>query len=251
MLASDEIREKYKIRTVHVPSTLHHVSEEDSKKSYGYSEIVVSTSSMPFDDMLKANLFSMTVQTCHHMGLTKYIAMFLNRICGVDYDDYYRKLSVFLEKNNADFRLMKEIYSDYLKGSGELSFVDRRFGAITWFPEEVFFLRCVADSKSFYVDLKEFVKSFISDTELLSQIIRFQSMFCVTPDAEIKSESFDCDFYSFFFNGRETVENKKITVTITPVEYADWQECAVKTVWFGRRRGMTNAFISNNGISVK
>ena len=251
MLASDEIREKYKIRTVRVPSTLHHVSEEESKKSYGYSEIVISTSSMPFDDMLKANLFSMTVQTCHHMGLTKYIAIFLHRVCGVKYDEYYRRLTDFLESKNADFKLMKDIYRSYLEGTGELNFVDRRFGAITWFPEEAFFLRCAADSKDFYADLKEYVDSFLKDTGLSDQLIRFQSMFCVTPDAGIKSESFDRDFYSFFFGGVETLKDKKITVTITPVGYADWQECAMRTVWFGRRRGMTNAFISNNGISVK
>ena len=251
MLADDEIRDKYKIRTVRVPSTLHHVSEEESKKSYGYSEMVVSTSTMPKSDMLKANLFSMTVQTCHHMGLTKYIAMFLNRVYGVEYGDFYRRLADFLQKENADFNLMKNIYSGYLEGGGELSFIDRRFGAITWFPEEVFFLRCVADSNGFYAGIKEFVDSFISDEELAGQLIRFQSMFCVTPGAIAKSETFDRDFYSFFFNGKEKLENKRTTVTITPVKYADWQECAMKTVWFGRRRGMTNAFISNNGISVE
>ncbi|MBQ6263938.1 MAG: B12-binding domain-containing radical SAM protein [Clostridia bacterium] len=251
LLADDEIRKKYQIKTVKVPSTLHHVSEEESKKSYGFSEVVVSTSSMPPDNMLKANLFSMTIQSCHHMGLTKYIAMYLHREHGVEYSLFYRRLTDFLLNKNSDFRIMKNIFSGYLNGEGELSFTDKRFGAITWFPEEAFFLRSVENRKNFYADLKEFVEPFINDENLASQLLRFQSMFCVTPDAATIQESFDFDFYSFFFCGKDYVENKKTTVTITPFKYSDWQECAVRTVWFGRRRGMTNAFISNNGISVK
>ncbi len=250
MLANDEVREKYKIRTVRVPSTLHHVSEEESKKSYGFSEIVVSTSTMPVEDMLKANLFSMTVQTCHHMGLAKYAAMFLHRTQGVDYAGFYRRLTDFLERTNNDFSIMKNIYAAYLRGGGELSFVDRRFGAITWFPEEAFFLRCVENSESFYSSLKDFVSSFIADENLSEQLIRFQTMFCVKPGAVRRQESFDYDFYSFFFKNKEIPENKKTTVSLTPLYYSDWQECAMKTVWFGRRRGMTNAFISNSQISV-
>lgn len=250
MLADKEIREKYKIKTVKVPSTLHHVSEEESKKSYGYSEIVVSTSTMPREDMLSANLFALTVQSCHHMGLTKYIAVYLNREQGVRYDDFYRRLTGFLQKENADFNLMKNIYSSYLDGGGELSFVDDSFGAITWFPEEAFFLRCVKNSAKFYADLKHFLKDYIADDGFVNQLVRFQQMFCVTPCASEKSERLDYDFYSFFFKNAKALEKTATTVSLTPLRYADWQECAMRTVWFGRRRGMTDAFISNSQISV-
>ncbi len=250
LLADKAVREKYAIQTVSVPASLHHVSEEESKNSYGSSEIVVSTSTMPKPDMLKANLFAMTVQACHHMGLTKYIAMYLHREKGVSYDCFYNALTAVLEQSDASFRHMRGVYTAYLDGKGDLSCIDGRFGNITWFPEELFFLQNLSRLDDFYRELEPFLRGFIRDPALEADLLRWQKLFAVLPQSGTVRAEFSYDFYRYFYGDAGSPEKRKTVIELTPPYYPNWQRCAMYTVWYGRRRSGTDAFISAERISI-
>lgn len=250
-LAEDRIRKKYGIKTVLVPSSLHHVSEKDDCGRYGESEIVVATSAMPFDDMLKANMFSMIVQACHHMGLTKYVALYLYLECGIPYETFYVKLTEYLSARDENAAEMKRVYEAYLRGERGISVRDVRFGEISWFPEELFFLKSVAALGVFYSNLSRLTASFLPDRNLAEQLVRYQSLFSVVPQAEEKQEVFDYDFYRFFSIPGTRLHRKKTRIRIVPPFYRDWPECAVETVWYGRRRSKTDAFLSAESITIE
>ena len=251
VLATAEMREKYGIRTVFVPSSLHHVKADESKRSFGRSEIVVATSTMSEADMLRANLFSMTVQSCHFMGLTKYIAMFLFRQKGVPYEVFYEKLTALLAQNDAVFAALKERYAAYLRGEGEIACEDGEFGGITWFPEELFFLRSLKRLDGFYEQIRPLAAAFLPETELLSELLRYQRLFAVTPEARKKTEEFSFDFYGFFHGETPHPARRRLRVVITPPYYPDWAQCARYTVWYGRRRSGTDAFSVASDIEIR
>ena len=250
-LAEDRIRKKYGIKTVLVPSSLHHVSEEDDCGRYGESEIVVSTSAMPFNDMLKANMFSMIVQACHHMGLTKYVALYLYQEHGIPYETFYVKLTEYLSSLDENAAEMKSVYEAYLRGERGISVRDPRFGGISWFPEEMFFLKSAAALGDFYRSLLCFTASFLPNKNLAEQLVRYQSLFAVVPQAEEKQAFFDYDFYRFFSVPGTRLHRKKTRIRIVPPFYRDWPECAVETVWYGRRRSKTDAFLSAESITIE
>lgn len=249
-LADKAMREKYAIRTVFVPASLHHVSKKESENSFGSSEIVVSTSTMPEADMIKANLFAMTVQACHHMGLTKYIAMYLYREKGVSYDSFYNALAGVLEQSDSSFRHMRGVYASYLDGKGDLGCIDGRFGNITWFPEELFFLQNLSRLDDFHKELEPLLRRYILDRAFLSELLRWQKLSAVLPQGGAVRAEFSYDFYGYYFGNAGSPEKRNIVIELTPPYYPNWQRCARYTVWYGRRRSGTDAFISAGKISI-
>lgn len=250
VLSDKSVRDRYMIETVSVASTLHHIDISEAGKSYGHSDIVVSTSSMNREEMLLANLFSMVVQACHYMGLTKYIAIYLNRIENVSYSEFYNQLLKYLS-DNILFSGMKKIYSDYLNGTGNLDYFNNEFGAITWFPEEGFFLETIKSPDGFYSDILPVLQKYISDYNLCKELIEYQKMSFVLPHSGIKEAEFSYNFYDFFMGRNDKFEHIGEKVYIEYCDYADWEDCARHTVWYGRRRGKTDAFVSNKKITVK
>lgn len=214
------------------------------------SEIVVATTTMPREDMLRANLFSMIVQACHHMGLTKYIAIYLFRSKGVPYEDFYEALMERLADKNRYFSAMRAVYAAYLRGEGEMSCVDRRFGGITWFPEELFFLQNLAELDDFYSDILPVVESFTGDPLLAEQLVRFQSLFAVVPQAKKRQIRLSYDFYHYFYGDMAEPEQKEIRISVLPPCYPNWPDCARRTVWYGRRRSMTDAFVCSSELEI-
>lgn len=251
VLSDPAVRERYGIETVRVPSSLHHISKTDTSGAFGESEIVVATSAMPKADMLRANLFSMTVQACHHMGLTKYIAMFLFRAYHVPYESFYLKLLEHLENGDACFMQMRTVFESYLNGTRGISVDDPVFGEITWFPEELFFLKKVFSSDVFYTGLLPMLQTFLPDAYLAEQLLKYQSLFSVTPQCEKKQAMLDYDFYHYFNGTDRDLCEKPTEIKMQLPYYDSWVDCAVKTVWYGRRRSGTDAFISAIEITVE
>jgi len=62
-------------------------------------EVVKSTQSMPFEDMMECLIFNWFIQTFHINGLTTYIARFLNKYKDIAYEDFYEELYQFVCKD--------------------------------------------------------------------------------------------------------------------------------------------------------
>ena len=249
-LADPDIKEKYKIKTIRVPSTLHHVRADNVQMCRGFSDIVTETSAMPADDMLQANLFAMTVQSCHFMNLTRYVAVFLYRVLGVNYESFYQDWMEYIGKNPDNpigrlFLHMRKTHENFLNNGQELSYLNPLFGNITWFPEEGFFLECVHDPDSFYALLHTFLKRYPLRECLRRELVDFQKFTLAAPDPMPQEMSFRFDFPGFF--GTECCsipEEKETVVSLRRTVYENSEVYARRVVWYGRRRGRSDDFLS-------
>jgi len=73
--------------------------------SYNYDElaegvqVVTETNTLPWDDMIEAQMFNVFINTFHINGLTNWLSRFVYKNLGIDYSEFYRDLYQFLEND--------------------------------------------------------------------------------------------------------------------------------------------------------
>ena len=90
------------------------------------TEVVVSTSTMPPEDMLEAYVFTWFIWTTHLSGMTTWTARFLNKHLDISYEEFYTKLKEFLTADawfSDQTKLVTKIYKDFLT-TGEFEYSD-------------------------------------------------------------------------------------------------------------------------------
>ncbi len=241
-MCNPEYMKKYEIEPMKV--RFNHIHSATGKKDTvpEYSYLVRSTSTLPRDAWVYANLFSICLQCFHSLGLLRYIAIFAYYELGIDYYDFYKSLLDFcLNDGGTAGRLFREIKKK-LDGSleGEWNHSNPVFGNVTWFFEEGLFLEFLYDFDELKRLIDEFVKPMFSNEKVYSQLVKFQLNAVKLPFESGKEFETDYDFVSFFRNAGSPLEEKRSRVTFTaPKKYEDWPTFARETVWYGRRKGAT------------
>ncbi len=246
-MSQPEYREKHGIKTVFTPSIQHHIKPRQGVIN-GYSEIVVATDTMSTAMWVKANLFAMLVQSCHHMGLLKFFAVYLFREKNVDYADFYMALVNEFErlpgKCGTIYREMKSIYTSFPQDGRELSYYNPIFGDLTWFPEEGAFLEYAFHLDDFYNELSSFLKGFEIATEIYQDLLLFQKSVIKLPGLNEVKLSLNYNWQEYFadLNAADVPELTRIpnSVVLSDNRNPDnWEDFARENVWFGRRAGRT------------
>lgn len=236
--------EKHGIRTIKVPFNHIHSAIKRDEEVQEYSYLVRATATLPEEDWVYANLFSITVQCFHSLGFLRLFSIYLNYEKNVKYIDFFTGLLDFIL--NSDGRLgelwrgFKEKYESSL--SGDWNYHNEKFGNVTWFFEEGAFLELVCEPDAYMNELMPYLKTFDIGDELFSQMLVFQRHIVRMPDASEAEQNYDWDLYSFYesvINGHpENLIKRETTVRFSPsVKYDDIETYARETVWFGRRRG--------------
>lgn len=241
-MCDPEYMKKYEIEPMKVQ--FNHIHSATGKKDTipEYSYLVRSTSTLPRDAWVYANLFSICLQCFHSLGLLRYIAIYAYYELGIDYCDFYKSLLDFcLNDSGTAGRLFREIKKK-LDGSleGEWNHSNPVFGNVTWFFEEGLFLEFLYDFDELGRLIDEFAKPMFSDEKVYSQLVKFQLNAVKLPFESGKDFETDYDFVSFFRNAGSRLEEKPSRVVFTaPKKYEDWPTFAKETVWYGRRKGAT------------
>ena len=241
-MCDPEYMKKFEIEPMKVQ--FNHIHSATGKKDTipEYSYLVRSTSTLPRDEWVYANLFSICLQCFHSLGLFRYLSIYAYYALGVDYYDFYKSLLDFcLSDNSTAGRLFREIKKK-LDGSleGEWNHSNPVFGNVTWFFEEGLFLEFLYDFDELKRLIDEFVKPMFGNEKIYSQLVNFQLNAVKLPFESGKDFETDYDFVSFFRNPSSPLEEKPSRVTFTaPKRYEDWPTFAKETVWYGRRKGAT------------
>lgn len=247
VMGSKEYTEKFGIKTSRIPLNQPHV-EDCLDEITEWSNIVVGTYSMDGEEWVKMNLFSIAVQCFHHMGLMKFLALYLHFESGVDYRSFYEDFISWLSKNedcavyphfkNIENRLRCIASCD---GKTELVVEDERFGKVRWPFEEYLYLCVSYELEDFCKDIEDFLDKYFSDKELFSQLLKFQKEMMKLPFVDRKSISFDYGFDEYFRNilsGKSVeLERRKCEMHIETECISSWEEYAKKVVWYGRKDG--------------
>lgn len=242
-MSTKQYMEQYGIQTVCTTLDQYHCNDMQNVLS-GYSNIVVGTNTMSRDEWIEANFFADGLQGLHHFGLAQCAAMYVRKELGVTYYRFYSELLRFFSETSAAFgavfQKIRSVLNDFVYNEGPLTMTDHRFGDITWPLEEVVFLSCLYDVDRFYEDLGCFLRAYISDPDLLKDLLVYQKAILVRPVNNGKKISVRYawrDYFDAILENRESPLQKRNTVYLleTPFQTDNWPEYAKLIVWYGRR----------------
>ena len=253
-MCKPEYMEEFKIEPMKVQ--FNHIHSASGKKDLipEYSYLVRSTSTMPRDAWVYANLFSICLQCFHSLGLLRHFAVYAYQELGVDYYDFYKGLLDFcMNDSGVVGNLFREIKKK-LDGSleGEWNHCNPVFGNVTWFFEEGLFLEFLYDFDILKNLIESYVKPFFGENEVYGELLKYQLNSIKRPFEDGKEFECGYDFLSYFQSTAENRALKKepVRYTFTAAKrYDEWPLFAKETVWYGRRKGAT--LYTNNLQFVK
>ena len=236
--------EKYGIQVIKVGFNHIHSAPERDEEVPEYSYLVRATASMPPEDWVRANLFSVCVQCFHALGILRFFAIYLYTERGVGYYDFYKDLLAYIMEGEG---LLHDLWAQFREKyesnlSGEWNYHNPAFGHVTWFFEEGAFLEIVRDHAAAEAQLEPFLLRYGIPEPLYGELKRYQQAMLRKPFDRAHTVSFAYDFPAYF-NGILSGEygplrKTPVTLSITPrTVYTDFFEYAKETVWYGRRRG--------------
>ena len=236
--------EKHGIEVIRVAFNHIHSAPEKDEEVKEYSYLVRATASMPPEDWVYANLFSVAVQCFHSLGVLRFFALALHRLQGLSYHDFYTGLLDFILSSggrlSALWRSFKQKYETSL--AGDWNYHNEAFGHVTWFFEEGAFLEIISDYDVFEAELLPFLQRFGLPEDLFCDLKRYQRMMLRKPCETESLYRFSYDLHAWFTGlvaGKEPALIKRdVTLRLTPKKtYDAYPDYARETVWYGRRRG--------------
>ncbi len=245
ILYSDEIQEKYKIKTVTSQFCQKHSIATENHDSFSRSCVVVETSTMSSAEWLTAERVAISAIGFHNMGLLRFFAVYLRKAHNVSYYDFYMKLYDWIENESRVIKRLLDYtcksFEPFLERKGDLNFTDERFGNIYWDFEEALFLCSAAELEAFYDDAKNYLERYFEDSELFDDLLRYQKEMIALPGKDEKVFETLYDWHEYFrliFDPAATQpEKKKTTLRIAKSEADNWFDYARIVAWYGRRDG--------------
>lgn len=245
-MGKPEYQKKFGIKTtkiqlhgIHYPLNFNGVPE--------YFNVIYETASMPKDDWVRANMFSIVLQAFHHLGLLRCFAIYLRMEKNVSYFEFYNKLLdyMFSDKSSGNYALLEDMrrrMADIEKG--DWTFQKDVFSKIGWYFEEGAFLDMAYRSDEFWSEIEPFLKSFGLENDVYASLLDYQKSIIRRPMINSTVIDSDYDFYSYFENVYAAqytpLAAKRTRLTIeTEKQITDWAQYAIEIIWFGKRRSAT------------
>jgi len=239
-MAAPEYRKKHGIKTVITPMFGIHYNPTFNGVGE-FLEIVTETATMPREDFVKATLFSVVVQTFHHLALLRFFAIYLRRELGVSHYDFYQRLFhyIFDECTGYLHKLFSELYERKANPyKAEWTYQKECFGTTGYYFEEGAFLELIKNSDVFWKDILPFLKSFHIESVLFEELLAYQKGVLRNFGKTQVSVESDWNFYPYFEDQSGSTPLKRVKAHLTcqsDLVIRDWAEYARKVVWFGKR----------------
>lgn len=242
-LYSDEIREKYQIRTIRAMNQDHALYDPENLTFSSRAEVVVSTNTMDEQNWCKAMRLATTVQSLHSFGLLKYISIYLRKAKGVSYYDFYMQLYEWIEtKTDGVKKIFDRVFHSLdlvLSGNGGFCYYDPTFSDSYLYLREGLFLCCAKELELFYKELIPYLSPYFDDEELFFDLLKYQSAKIKRPgDPETFMEfRFDWeDYYKDIFDDTYVYPKKTDSIYVAEAcEIDNWRDYTYSNIWFGKR----------------
>lgn len=245
-LTKPEYVKEHEIEIIKVAFNHIHSAPKKDEEVKEYSYLVRSTKTLSREDWVYANLFSISVQAFHSLGLLRFFAMYLHNERGLSYYDFYKAFLEFILNGNGKLSALWNTFKVKYESSlaGDWNYYNEKFGNVTWFFEEGAFTEFVDSYSEYMAELIPFLKGFEIEEKLFSELLIYQKSVIRKPFDEETAVSFSYNFHNYFTcitKGDEAVlKEKNTTLKILPKTHFDSvAKYAKETVWFGRRRGAT------------
>ena len=245
-MGQSEYREKFGIKTSRIP--LHGIHYPVNFNGVGeYFNVITETASMPKNDWVRANMFSVILQAFHHLGLLRCFAIVLRHEKNISYYDFYSRLFdyIYSAAGTKTFELIDDMTHRMADTDhGDWTYQKDVFSPIGWYFEEGAFLDMAYRGEQFWSEIEPFVKSFGLSGELFCALWRYQKEIIRRPDINSAVIESEYDFYSYFENiyagNPAPLEKRKTRLEIvTEKQIESWARYAIEIIWFGKRRSAT------------
>ncbi len=244
LVGDPDYQKKYGIKTARIPLFGIHYNPEFSGVNE-FVEIIYETSSMPKDDWVDSYMFSVLLQTFHHLGLLRYFAIYLHKENGVDYYDFYNALYDFIRHEANGFT--HDLFEDLIRRKHDLQTADwtyqkDEFSSTGWYFEEGAFLELASHFEEFKAEIDPFLQSFGIEEDLLAELKNYQYSLIRQLDTDEVTVSSLYNFYAFFEDQTDAVKlTKKHSVLHirSDSRYSNWADYAQHAIWFGKRYSAT------------
>ncbi len=245
-LASPASIQKHGIQIIRVFFNHIHSAPQNNEEVQEYSYLVRATATMPPEDWVRANMFSVCIQCFHSLGALRFFAIYLYENHITDYYTFYSGLLDYLLASEGKFgdlwRDFRRRYTHSLDGLW--NYYNARFGNVTWFFEEGAFLEWISDLSASFAQIEPYLKKYPLPEDLFAQLLLYQKHMLRRPDDEKTETDFSFDFPAYFreiLRGHAAeLRRRNIRMRILPQRtirgIADF---AKEIVWFGRRRGLS------------
>ena len=239
-MAQPAYRKKHGIKTALIPMLgIHYNPTFNGVEEY--LEIVVETATMPKYDWVRANMFSVVLQTFHHLGLLRFFAIYLHREHGMRYYDFYQALYDFIYEKSTGFlhRLFCELFERKANiKEADWTYQKDCFGTTGYYFEEGAFLELIKSGEVFWKEIMPFLRSFHIEENIFEELLLFQKGVLRTLGKNEVRLKLHYNFYAYFNDQSNQTPLKNIGSTLvcrSDLKIHDWAEFARKVVWFGKR----------------
>ena len=242
-MASPEYKRRYSIKSAETPLYLRHNARLDDTVPE-QSRSVTSTDKMDTDDWVKANMFSMLIQSCHSLGLLRFFALFLFDRHGIKYEDFYNEILAFAVDSpdtviGTVYEEFKKCFYEIADGCGEWSYVVPEAGDVAWPYEEAFYIKLLLKKEIFYDEITVFLKKYSIDTQLFDDIFNYQKAIVKEPGKQFCEAEFEYDVVPYFsdimcHHKTELMKRKNRIVFYDSENYDNISDFAKHCIWFGR-----------------
>ncbi len=257
-IASKEMVDKYKIRWerqplhgIHYPANFNGVQE--------YYDVVVETKDMSKEMWVKANMFSVCLQSFHHLGLLRCFALYARHELDISYYDFYNRLLdyIFSDESKYIYKLFEEIrWKTENTEVSDWCYQKDIFSKVGWYFEEGIFLDLIYNRDVFWQDIMPFIESLGIEKDVFDEMLKYQKSILRLPETETVEIETDYDFYNYFqgIYDDEYQPLKKVGTKLTiklEKKIRDWAEYAQEIIWFGKRRSATICTNARENISIE
>ncbi len=245
-LAQPDYKEKYGIRWERVPlHGIHYPANFNGVQEY--YDIVVETKDMTKDEWVRANMFSVCLQSFHHLGLLRCFAIYSRYELGISYYDFYNRLLDYIYSDPSKyiyglFNTIKNKTED--TRNSDWCYQNDIFSKVGWYFEEGAFLDMALNSEVFWEEITGFIDSLGIESGVKESLLNYQKSIIRMPNQEKIILESDYDFYNYFENIYEDkyspLKKCKNTLTIElEKKIGSWDVYAREIIWFGKRRSAT------------
>lgn len=246
IMGSKEYIEKHSIKSKKVRFNHIHSAEVEEEVSE-YSEIVMETATMSKEMWVKSNLFSVTLQCFHSLGILRCFAIYAHYEKGMSYREFYNRLFEFVLNNpETVFGKVLTRYAEKLTHSleGDWNYHNPVFGNIVWFFEEGMFLECMYNYETFEKEITPFLNSLNIEESIFEELKKYQKSVLRRPNKTGEKLTLNHNFTKYFddiYSGSYSpLQKSPVTVEFKENRlFEDWYSFAKNIVWFGRRKGAT------------
>ncbi|MBQ2902895.1 MAG: cobalamin-dependent protein [Clostridia bacterium] len=245
-MGNPEYRQKHGIGISRIPSFGIHYNPDFSGVQE-YMDVITETATMSKDEWVRAYMFSVVLQTFHHLGLTRYFAVYLNKEKNISYYEFYSRLFNYIYDECTGFihRLFVDLYNRKADtNTADWTYLKEEFGSTGWYFEEGAFLEIASHIEEFPKDLKPFLEKFGIEDSLFDDLFNYQkSLVRLVGTTGVKLE-LRHNFYPYFkaLEEGEYIELRSVknTLSIKAHKVVDtWKDYAREFVWFGKRYSAT------------